>query len=189
MLGYGISDFLAKKAIDKIGNLKTLFYAQLFGVIFLLFYLIKDFSMPAFNLKSVISIFLFGVFNTVGYLALYKSFEVGKLSIVSPISSSYIILAAIISYFFFGETFSHLKIASLVLVIIGIILTATDFGGLKNGFDKKDLAKGVPEALLVFIIFGIYAPFWDKFLEGSGWIVWVILVRLVLAFILFVYWK
>jgi len=44
MLGYGVSDFIAKKSIDKIGNLKTLFYTQLFGVLFLLFYFIKDVS-------------------------------------------------------------------------------------------------------------------------------------------------
>ena len=40
MLGYGISDFVAKKAIDKIGNLKTLFlhttnWSSFLGYIFL----------------------------------------------------------------------------------------------------------------------------------------------------------
>lgn len=189
MFGYSISDFIAKKVIDKIGNLKTLFYAQLFGVVFLLFYFLKDASLPVFSLKNIIYILLFGIFDTIGYLALYRSFEVGKLSIVSPISSSYVILTAIISYFFMGETFSHLKIISLVLVIIGIVLTSIDFKGLKNGLDKKDLVKGVPEAMLVFLIFGVYVPFWDKFLEGSGWIVWVILVRLIISAILFVYWR
>jgi drug/metabolite transporter (DMT)-like permease len=187
MLGYGISDFIAKKSIDKIGNLKTLFYTQLFGVFFLLFYFIKDISVPVFDFKNVVSILLFGFFNTIGYLALYRAFEKGKLSIVSPISSSYAILAAVVSFLFFGETFSQIKIITLFLIILGILLTATDLNSLKSGLGRKDLSKGVPEALLVLLVFGIYVPFWDKFLSGPGWVVWVILVRLVLAFILLIY--
>jgi len=189
MLGYGISDFVAKKAIDKIGNLKTLFYTQLIGVFFLAIYFFNDRSMPSFDLKNIITIFLFGFFNMIGYLALYKSFEVGKLSVVSPISSSYVILASLVSFFFFGETFSNLKIITLVLIICGVILTAIDIKGIRDGLDLRDLSKGVPEALLVFLIFGIYVPFWDKFLEGSGWVIWVILVRIILAFFLVIYRK
>lgn len=189
MLGYGISDFVAKKAIDKIGNLKTLFYTQLIGALFLFIYFFKDRSIPSFDLKNIISILLFGFFNMVGYLALYKSFEVGKLSIVSPISSSYVILASVISFLFFGETFTSLKIITLVLIICGIILTALDIKGIRNGLNWRDLSKGVPEALLMFLIFGIYVPFWDKFLEGSGWVIWVILVRIILAIFLIIYRK
>ncbi|MFH1863720.1 MAG: EamA family transporter, partial [bacterium] len=146
-------------------------------------------SMPSFDLKNIITIFLFGFFNMIGYLALYKSFEVGKLSVVSPISSSYVILASLVSFFFFGETFSNLKIITLVLIICGVILTAIDIKGIRDGLDLRDLSKGVPEALLVFLIFGIYVPFWDKFLEGSGWVIWVILVRIILAFFLVIYRK
>ncbi|MDP1710091.1 MAG: EamA family transporter, partial [bacterium] len=189
MVGYGVSDFLAKKAIDKIGNLKVLFYTQLIGAVFMLLYFIGDRTIPVFDLKNIISVVTFGFFNAAGYLALYKSFEMGKLSIVSPISSSSAILAAVISFLFFGETFSTLKILSLLLVLSGIVLAAIDPKGLKNGFGKKDLSKGVPEALMVFLIFGIYVPFWDKFLNNPGWIVWVILVRLVLAFFLIFYQK
>lgn len=189
MLGYGISDFVAKKAIDKIGDFRTLFYTQLIGALFLVLYFFNDRSIPSFDLKNIISILLFGFFNMVGYLALYKSFEVGKLSIVSPISSSYVILASLVSFLFFGETFTSLKIITLVLIICGIILTALDIKGIRDGLNLRDLSKGVPEALLVFLIFGIYVPFWDKFLEGSGWVIWVILVRIMLAFFLVIYRK
>lgn len=189
MIGYGISDFVAKKAIDKIGNLKTLFYTQLIGALFLTLYFLNDLSMPSFDLKNIGIILLFGFFNMIGYLALYKAFEVGKLSVVSPISSSSAILASLISFLFFGETFSSFKIITLCLIIGGIILTAIDIKGIKEGISLKDLSKGVPEALLVFLVFGIYVPFWDKFLEGSGWVIWVILVRIILALFLVIYQK
>lgn len=189
MMGFGIADFLAKKAIDRIGSLKALIFTQIFGAFLLFFYFFSDHSMPVFNLKNILSITAFGFFNGISYLALYRSFELGKLSIVSPISSSYAILAALVSFLFFGETFSNLKILSLILVITGVIFTAIDPRGLKNGIDKKDLSKGVPEALLFLVICGVYVPLWDRFLEGSGWVVWVILVRLILAFFLIIYQK
>lgn len=187
MLGYGISDFAAKKAIDKIGNLKTLFYTQLLGVVFLLLYFVKDTTLPLINANNIFAILIFGLFNTIGYLALYKAFEVGKLSIVSPISSSYAILAAIVSFVFFGEIFSTYKIAILSLILLGILLTAIDLKSLRDGLSKKDLLEGVPEALTVLFIFGIYAPFWDKFISEPGWIFWVILIRLIMAAFLIIY--
>jgi len=187
MLGFGISDFLAKNAIDKVGDLKTLLYVQLIGMFFLVPYLIKDSQMPVFSLTNLIYLSIFGLFNAIGYLMLYKSFQKGKISIVSPISSSYAILAAIISYMFFGEAYSMRKIVVIVIIILGVILTALDPEVFYKGYNKKDLAMGVPEALLVFVIFGVYTPFWNKFIATPGWIVWVILLRAVLAFFLIVY--
>lgn len=187
MLGYGISDFFAKKTIDKIGSLKTLLYSQIIGAAFISLYLIRDSSLPSFSIPNIIYILLFGIFNAAGYLALYRAFEVGKISIVSPISSSFVILAAIVSFLFFGESFSTLKTISLGLVIVGIILTAIDLKDLRDGVDISDLSKGVPEAMVVFLVFGLYAPLWDRFIEGPGWVVWAILVKIILSFTLISY--
>lgn len=187
MIGFGISDFVAKKTIDKIGNIKTLFYAQLFGAIILLFYLIKDPSFPIFNLKNVLSIVIFGFFNTLGYLSLYRAFEKGKLSVVSPISSSSTILTAVVSFFFLGEKFSQFKIVTLIIIILGIILTAIDLKSFRRDIKSKNLSKGVPDALMVLLIFGVYVPFWAKFIAEPGWAIWVILVRVILCLFLLTY--
>lgn len=187
MFGYGISDFFAKKTIDRIGDLRTLFYTQLFGALFISFYFLTNPSLPVFSAANSLYIFLFGFFNFVGYLALYRSFEKGKMTIVSPIASSYTVLVAITSFLFFGEFFSPVKLLVLLLVITGVFATAVDFKKLRDGLQSSDFSKGVPHALVSLLIFGLYIPFWDKFLEGSGWVVWVILVRLILAVVLLLY--
>ena len=187
MLGYGIADFLAKKAIDRIGNFKTLFYTQLFGLIFLIPYLIKDSSLPIFSILNILYVLFFGVANAIGYLMLYKSFEVGKMSIVSPISASYAILTAIISFLLFGETFSTMKIVAIASVSIGIIFCSTNFADIKRGFGYKDISKGVPQALLFFLIAGTTVPLWQKFISGDGWFIWVVLARLITSVFLFIY--
>lgn len=186
MFGYGISDFLAKKTIDKIGSFRTVLYVQIIGVFFLIFYIYYDRSLPLFTISNIGLILLFGALEAIVYLALYRSFELGKISIVSPIASSYVIVASVVSFFLFNEQFSQFKIGSLVLMILGILVVAYNksfFADLKT----NNWAKGVPEALIVLFINGLYVPFWDQFLVGSGWIVWVILRRIimVLAFCLY----
>ena len=185
MVGYGVADFLAKKTIDKLGSRKTLFYSQLVGFLFIALYLFKDSSLPIISFKNVIYISLFGIFFALGYLSLYKAFEIGKISIVSPISSSFILLTAGVSFLFFGEPFSNLKIISVALVGLGIILIAINLKEFQKGFSWSSVSKGLPQALLAFLIFGLYFPFWDKFIEGPGWAVWTILARVPLIFFLF----
>lgn len=187
--GFGLSDFFAKKTIDKIGSVKTLLYTQLVGSFFLITYFLIDSSVPEFSPINVLYLFFFAIFNMVGYLALYQAFEKGKVSVVCPISASYPLLAAIVSFLFFGETFGWLKVMALFLVIVGIILASIDLGDIKKKAGLGALSKGVPEAMVVFVIFGIYNPFWDRFLSTGGWIFWVILIRIILFVLLVIFIK
>lgn len=189
MFGYGISDFIAKKTIDRIGGIKTLFYAQLIGTIMMFPYLIFDRQIPEFSAQNITYVILFGIFELITYLALYNSFKVGKVSVVSPIASSYSMLAVVVSFLLFGEIFGTIKIIALALVLSGLFLTAIDLKKLRDGFQSSDLSKGVPQAFVVFFIQGFYLPIWDKFLERGGWIVWLIGVRLTLTTIIFIYYS
>lgn len=188
MFGYGISDFFAKKTIDELGSIKTLFYVQLLGAFMMAPYLVFNYSPPRPNSTSAPFILLFGIFNFLGYIMLYGSFKVGKISIVSPIASSYSILASIVSFLLFREHFSFLKGAALSLVLAGMFTTAVDFRKLKDGFQSSDFSKGIPQAMLSLLIFGLYVPFWDAFLERGGWMFWLIIVRLIMASIVFAYY-
>jgi drug/metabolite transporter (DMT)-like permease len=187
MLGYGISDFLAKTTIDKIGDLRTLFYSQMIGALLISLFLIEDPRLPVISAETIIQLSVLGVTFTIGYLSLYRAFELGQVSIVTPITSSFTIVSALVSYFVFGETFSTLKAVSLVFVISGIILTANNLKDLRAGTELVELLKGVPQAVTAFLIFGFLFPFWDKFIEGPGWAIWVILLRVVLALSLIAY--
>jgi uncharacterized membrane protein len=187
MLGFGISDFLAKKAIDKIGDLKTLFYAQIIGAIFILPILLRDGSLPPLTSTNILYIFLFGLANLISYILLYRAFSLGKISVISPISSSYAVLTAVTSFLFFGEAMSGTKIFFLLLVLAGVFLTSVDFRKLRDGVSAGDFSKGIPEILVFFVIVGLYIPFWNRFLNTEGWIFWVFMVRIILSSLLLIY--
>jgi len=187
MFGYGISEFLAKKTIDRIGVLQTLLYSQIIGAGFVSLYLVQEPSLPVFSAFTISCIMLFGIFLAIAYFALFKALEVGKVSIVSPVAASFAIISATVSFIFFGEHFSHLKIIALCLVMFGIVLTSFDIRDLRSGPAVANLSKGVPQALVAALIFGLFFPFWDRFVEGKGWAVWLILDRVIVAIILIVY--
>lgn len=187
MVGFGISDFLAKKAIDRIGDLKTLLYAQIVGAAFILPLFLKDHSLPSLTTPNITYILIFGFANLITYILLYRAFSKGKISIISPISSSYAVLTAITSFLFFNEPFSKIRVIFLAIVLIGIFLTSVDLKKLRDGLSAGDFSKGVPEIMVFFVICGLYVPFWNKFLSTDGWMVWVFMVRIILSGFLLIY--
>ncbi|MBI2464180.1 DMT family transporter [Candidatus Peregrinibacteria bacterium] len=187
MIGYGTADFFSKKTVDKIGIIKSLLYAKLIETVILSIFLLKDSSLPRLTLKNIIFLALFSIFSTIGYLALYKGFKIGKISIISSVTSTQVVITAIFSFLVFGEIFSKYKIIALIFIIIGIFFTAVNVKELKNNLRAHGLSKGVLEASCVVIIFGAWIPLWDQFVEGPGWIIWSLFLNIFMMGILFFY--
>jgi drug/metabolite transporter (DMT)-like permease len=66
---------------------------------------------------------LAGLLNTTSTLALYRSFEIGKLSIVAPVSASYPVLTMLLSAMT-GERLTPVRLVGLLLTIAGVVLVA-----------------------------------------------------------------
>jgi drug/metabolite transporter (DMT)-like permease len=106
---------------------------------------------------------LAGCLNTSSTLALYRSFEIGKMSIVAPVSASYPVLTMLLSMLT-GEQLTAVRFAGMVLAISGVVLVAggESIPGDANSIDaetqnqKKNL--GVGWALYSALGFGIM--FW-----------------------------
>jgi transporter family protein len=58
----------------------------------------------------------------VGVLFLYLGFNVGKASLVSPISSSYVVLTVILAVLFLKEKISRTQLMGVILAAVGIVL-------------------------------------------------------------------
>src|SRR2546427_13270145 len=85
MLSYGFADFFSKKAVDRIGYVKSLLFNQLIAFIPLIVIAFLFYTTPTISLVAVFSL-LVGSFSAVaGYLGFFKSLEKGKVSIVLPI--------------------------------------------------------------------------------------------------------
>jgi transporter family protein len=65
---------------------------------------------------------LLGVVNAFATLSLYRGFEVGRLSVVSPIASSSPVVSIVLAIVFLGESMTKELLLGIILVITGIVL-------------------------------------------------------------------
>lgn len=186
MLGWGASDFFAKKTIDKIGDIKTLFWAQLLGTIPLLIYCLIRFSLPVFSWNDFFILFLLSLLDGFGYIYFYKALSKGKVSVISPVLASYAALGLVISAIVFQERLFPVTLFLLLLIFLGILLTSVDLTLLKpQALDWRGLSRGLPEALVGVVLFGIWYPFWDDFISRGQWWILVFLLRIFISLIVF----
>lgn len=171
MLSWGFADAFAKKAIDRVGPFVAQIYNLIFVVIFTVPFMFLYTDLPSFDLEKLLLFLIIGFGDFFGFLLMYKAYQIGKVSVIVPITSSYAVLSALVSYFFFKEPYSVVKAFSILIIMIGIILTAVDLRELMKGTEISKLTKGIPYAMIVFCIYGLYVPFWDKLIDGDGWLI------------------
>jgi drug/metabolite transporter (DMT)-like permease len=124
-LTWGSSDFLGRFAARRIGPLRTALYMQITGLAVLTVSLrwiggwgqLFDGSGWQPWAWGV----LVGAINGIATLALYRSFEVGKLAVVAPISASYPALTVAISVFT-GEHLTIVRFAGVAAILIGVVV-------------------------------------------------------------------
>jgi drug/metabolite transporter (DMT)-like permease len=162
-LSWGGSDFLARFATHRIGTLRTMLYMQFTGFLLLTIFL------PWFGGRGHLADgsgwqpwawgAIAGALNFFATLTLYRSFEIGKLSVVAPISSSYPVLTVLLSVLS-GEHLSAARNFGIASTLLGVVLVA---GGEKEP-DADDAegtqrsGKGIGLALCSAVGFGFL--FW-----------------------------
>lgn len=206
-LFWGISDFTARAVTQRIGTYRTLFFMQFVGLVGLGMYLFISGTL-AHLLHSAswqdwawaLVVALLNIFST---LALYRSFEIGVLAIVSPIAASSAALTVLLA-FLSGEKISVFRAIGISAAMVGVVLAATQFGPLQVSAtvadDKLEAAgervvarpkrrrssmRGVGLALLA--AFGYGLTFWllgFYVAPGLGGVTPIWLIRLLTPFVL-----
>jgi drug/metabolite transporter (DMT)-like permease len=191
-LCWGSADLFARFATRRIGTFRTMLYMQTCG------FCLLTLVMP--RLGGWGHLFdgsgwqpwawgiLAGVLNTSSTLALYRSFEIGKMSVVAPLSASYPVLTMVLSALT-GERLTALLLFGLVVTILGVIFVA-------RGEHEPDEAnrdgmtepakKGLGMGWALFSAFGFGIMFWLLGLRvvpllGSTPSVWIIRLTSVLT--------
>jgi uncharacterized membrane protein len=191
-LSWGSADLLARIATRSIGTFRTMLYMQLTGLLLLSAAMhslggsghLADGSgwrVWAWGISA-------GVLNTSSTLALYRSFEIGKMSIVAPISASYPALTMMLTAMT-GERLTLVRLAGMALIIGGVIVVARgeQTPGDANPLEKTRPGKrylGMGCALLSAAGFGVM--FWLLGVRvvpmlGAAPSVWVIRLTSVVA--------
>jgi drug/metabolite transporter (DMT)-like permease len=166
-LNWGGSDFLARFATQKLGTLRTMLYMQLTGFILL--------SGALHWLGGWGHLFdgsgwhpwawgvLAGTLNSFSSLTLYRSFEIGKLAVVAPLSASYPALTLIFSWLG-GEHLAAIRIAGMVSTLLGAVLVAAAEKKSEHldihGAWKTDPRHGKGIGWALCSVFGFGVLFW-----------------------------
>ena len=129
-LFWGSADFLARYATRIIGTYRTLFFMQFIGVVCLGIYLAATGEFAHLAARTGWQpwawAILAALLNVVSALALYRSFEVGVLAIVSPIAASSAALTVTLA-FLSGEMVSQARGIGIGAALAGVVLAALHF--------------------------------------------------------------
>lgn len=184
IVSWGTADFFAKKAIDKTGYLLSLVISQLvaLGPIFIYAFLFS--KIPPLTTSLVLTAIACGVLGIIGYFYMYKGFQKGNISVVSPISSSWALITTLVALLIFKETLMPLQIAGVVVVFVGIFLASTKLQELKQSI-KQGRSNGVLEGLITMITWGIAFALIKPLAFFAGPIVALLFMRSVMFLSLF----
>ena len=162
-LTWGGADFTARFSTHRIGTLRTMFYMQFVGFLLLTLSMrwlggwghLADGSgwQPwAWGLLA-------GALNACGTLSLYRSFEIGKMSVVAPLSASYPALTLILSWLG-GDHLSAARVVGILFILLGVAVVAGgEHAPSENSAQPtKTNTRGIGWAIIAAIAFGFL--FW-----------------------------
>jgi len=163
---WGVADFIARFSSRRVGAYRTLLFMQGFGFVSLSAYLLWTHGfaqVAAHGWKPWAFGAIAGLLNMIASLALYYSFQIGVMSVVAPVSSSYPALTVALALFS-GERLQLLRGVGLAITLLGVVLASTSFAVDSAGAPADDdhaharLAKGVVWAIVAAVGFGFL--FW-----------------------------
>jgi drug/metabolite transporter (DMT)-like permease len=179
-LAWGSSDFLARYATRGLGTMRALFCMQAFGATFLTIFLFatgrwghlfdgSGWRPWAWGVAA-------GVCNSLAMLAFYRCIELGKLSVVAPLSASYPVLTLLLTVTS-GERLTSTRSCGIAATLLGVILVARGETGSEG--DERNAKQGIIWALCASVAFGVL--FWIlglRVIETTGAYATVWLIRL-----------
>jgi drug/metabolite transporter (DMT)-like permease len=193
MIGWGVADFFAKKTIDITGDITTLFWGQLIGVIPLLALFSYHPTVPPLNASGFIYLGFLGVWSGLSYIPTYIAFGKGKVSLLSPLFATYAVVVTILSAVLFGEIIPVGRQAAFLIVFSGVLLInghPKDLWSLLRGrTDEREGLRGVPEILLAICLYSLWLVALDRFVKGNYWVPYMLVIRIFSAISLYGYAK
>lgn len=122
----GICELFTKIAVTEIGtyNFLLLLTFSYIPAVLMLFFIDKNGrKLPNITLKQFLPAIL-GIFmiEVSGFIPSIIAFSLGPVSLISPLSSFYIVITVILSILFLKEKISKTQLGGIILSTIGIIL-------------------------------------------------------------------
>jgi drug/metabolite transporter (DMT)-like permease len=179
---FGTSDFLSKGLGQKVGFYRATVYtlAMSGGLVFLPALLLGAPKQP--SLLGIAVLGLIAVATFTAFVFMYRGYQKGHLSIVSPTVNSFPVFLVLISIFILKVSISTTVLLALAGVILGIVLVSTNFSSLRSS-KRVSLTVGVPEAILAAFFFAVTFSSIGYAYETIGYFLPVLAARIGAAFV------
>ncbi len=151
-LCWGLGDFAITTLARYVGSARCLLYIQLFSLASWICLLAVFPHKAEAGINPWLLAGLAGVFHVVGLAMTYRAFEIGTLSFVSPIASSFAVVTTLL-FVIAGDSPPVMALVGIVLLTFGIIVVTRS-----TASDGPVTLKGVPEAVMSALGFGVM--FW-----------------------------
>ena len=179
---FGTSDFLSKGLSEKVGFYRaTVYTLAISGVFVFLPGLFLGFPQ-ALTVADLAVLGLIAVATFTAFVFMYRGYQKGHLSIVSPTVNSFPVFLVLISIFILKVSISSTVLLALAGVILGIVLVSTNFSALRSS-KRVSFTVGVPEAILAAFFFAVTFSTLGYAYETIGYLLPMLAARLGAAFV------
>lgn len=166
MLGWGIGEATAKLAVAKTSEFVSYFWVEVVvASVFVLVGIARGAHLLLIGPYVLTFALVIAGTYTLAYIFSYRAYRVGKLAIVSPILCSYGMLSSLLAAIFLHQQVTPLQLIAISLIIGATIALSLDIPALRQG-DLK-MTRGVKEALVAFVFFGVNSVFLDYISERA----------------------
>lgn len=160
LIGWGLENGLSKKYSRSLGPSRLLVYRNLVTATITTTALALFWKQSHFDLQYILLGFFLAIVGYIGYYFFLKGLETGDLGLVSPISSSRILIATLVGITFLKDTIKPTQILFVIIIFFGVVLSSVDFKDIKKS-SLFNIKSGIPYALLNALIWGIVFPFYS----------------------------
>lgn len=155
MVSLGIANSMTKNITAKVGVDQYMVIRTFLCVLFLTGIFFVGLFEYHFDLTQI----LFGLSLTlIGYFALnflYRGLNIGKIGLVSPVSSVNVVFAILLTTVFLGVKLSVVQIIAISAIVAGVVLIRLDPKALRDHLTKNDKTS-LNYALISGVLMGIF---------------------------------
>lgn len=173
---FGTSDYLSKGLTGKVGFYRATVYtlATSGALVFVPLLFLGTPRPPSYADVALLALISLSTFAA--FLSMYRGYQKGHLSVLSPIVNSFPVFSVLFAVFVLRIDLSFPVLLALAAVIFGILLVSTDFSAPRSG--GRGLTPGVPEAVLAALFFAVGFTSLGYAEETIGYLLPVVAARL-----------
>lgn len=180
----GLTSVFAKTGIKKIDSLIAIFIRTIIIFIFLIVVVIINGNISyifRLNKEAYIIIIMSGLTNAILWLCYFRALSLSTISKVTPIDKTSIILTLLLSYLFFNEKITYIKLISIMIILLGTFLV------VKKDTKKEENNKWIIYAILTSIFTSLTTIISKIGLKNYDIYIIILLRISVVLFILFIF--